>query len=291
MSALILKLDATGDVVRTTPILQVLKGPVTWVTAERNLPLLYGIDQRLRAVSWEDRQLTLDGAYDLVINLEDERAVAQFAGLVRCKRRFGAILRENGNVDYTADSSAWFDLSLISRFGREQADQLKLINRRTYQELLFEGLGYTFNGEYYIVPRPQRTNLVGDVAIASESGPVWPTKNWAYFSELKDALTARGLIVNFLPLRPTILEHLGDVANHSVLVGGDSLPMHLALGLGLKVVAIFNCTSPWEIFDYGLLKKHISPMLAEHFYTRQYKEDGTRAISMQAILASVLEVL
>ena len=40
MSVLIIKLGATGDVVRTTPLLRRLDGSVSWVTAENNLPLL-----------------------------------------------------------------------------------------------------------------------------------------------------------------------------------------------------------------------------------------------------------
>ena len=45
MSVLIIKLGATGDVVRTTPLLRRFDGPVSWVTAENNLPLLEGIDR------------------------------------------------------------------------------------------------------------------------------------------------------------------------------------------------------------------------------------------------------
>ena len=37
---LIVKLNATGDVVRTTTLLRRLPGPVTWITASGNLPLL-----------------------------------------------------------------------------------------------------------------------------------------------------------------------------------------------------------------------------------------------------------
>ena len=49
---------------------------------------------------------------------------------------------------------AWFDMSLISRLGRQRADELKLLNRRTYQELIFEARACTFNGEAYVLPRP-----------------------------------------------------------------------------------------------------------------------------------------
>src|SRR5437764_15441887 len=40
MKVLIIKLGATGDVVRTTPLLRQLDGLVSWITAENNLPLL-----------------------------------------------------------------------------------------------------------------------------------------------------------------------------------------------------------------------------------------------------------
>jgi len=50
MSVLIIKLGATGDVVRTTPLLRRLDGPVSWITAKSNLPLLEGIDREIEKV-------------------------------------------------------------------------------------------------------------------------------------------------------------------------------------------------------------------------------------------------
>ena len=237
------------------------------------------------------RELALDGAYTLVINLEDDIEVAEFASRVKCERRFGAILNSSNEVSYTEDSAGWFDLSLISRFGRRRADQLKLENRRSFQDLLFSGLGLSFQGEKYLVPKPARTTLAGDVAIAAESGPVWPMKQWAYYAELRSSLEAAGLVVNYLPHRTELLQHLGDIANHSVLVSGDSLPMHLALALGKRTWTIFNCTSPWEIHDYGLLTKIVSPALPKYFYSREFDPLATRAISLDTVLSSVLEAL
>ena len=78
MSVLIIKLGATGDVVRTTPLLRRLDGPVSWVTAENNLALLEGIDREVRCVSWENRKRVADTTYDLVINLEDDREMSRF---------------------------------------------------------------------------------------------------------------------------------------------------------------------------------------------------------------------
>jgi hypothetical protein len=38
-------------------------------------------------------------------------------------------------------------MSLISRFGKAEADKLRLENRRAYQDLIFTGLGFEFNGQ------------------------------------------------------------------------------------------------------------------------------------------------
>lgn len=291
MQTLILKLGATGDVVRTTPLLEKFTGPITWVTAAKNLPLLEGLRENLRSLAWEDRHLAVGQSYDMVVNLEDTLEAGLYVRELKYGRLFGALLENNNRLSYTDDSRGWFDLSLISRFGKQSADRLKLENRRTYQDLIFSGLGFRFIGEAYRLPQAAWTNLAGDVAIAPEAGPVWPMKNWAYYQVLKENLEARGLIVNVLPRRNTLLEHLGDVRNHRCLVGGDSLPMHFALGTGTRCVTLFNCTSPWEIHDYGLQQKIISPLLAEFFYQRDRDLRATTAISMDEVLGKVMNQL
>jgi hypothetical protein len=289
MNTLILKLGATGDVVRTTPFLRHLEGDIVWITADKNVALLQGICDRLKCFSWENRHLASKAPYDLVINLEDTVEVGQFAQSLKTRQTFGAYLDSGEVLRYTDDARSWFDLSLISRYGRQKADQLKLQNRQTYQELVFAGLGWKFtNQDTYLLPLGTDTGLAGDVAIAAEAGPVWPMKNWAYYAELQHALEKRGLKVNVLPKRPTLLEHLADVRNHRCLVGGDSLPMHFALGSNRRCVSIFNCTSPWEIHDYGLQTKLISPLLEEFFYRRNFDPRATTAISLEEVLRAVL---
>jgi len=291
MNILIIKLGATGDVVRTTTLLEKFTCGITWVTAAKNLPLLAGLQENLHSLSWEERHLAANKSYDLVINLEDTLEVGLFVQSLKFGRVFGAFLDTDNRLTYTDDSREWFDLSLISRFGKQAADRLKLENRRTYQDLVFAGLGFLFNGEAYRLPEPAWTNLVGDVAIAPEAGPVWPMKNWAYYDLLKEKLGARGLVVNVLPRRETLLEHLGDVRNHRCLVGGDSLPMHFALGVGARCVTLFTCTSPWEIHDYGLQQKIISPLLAEFFYQRGMDRRAITAISMENVCDAVMNQL
>jgi ADP-heptose:LPS heptosyltransferase len=291
MNILIIKLGATGDVVRTTPLLRRLNGHITWLTEPKNSVLLRGLKSDLHCLSWEERHRIPNVEYDLIINLEDTAEVALYLQTLKFRQLFGAYLDSDHRLLYTKDSKAWFDLSLISSYGKEQADKLKFNNRRTYQELIFGGLGLSFEGETYLLPEGIETELSGNVAIASESGAVWPIKKWAYYGELKQTLENQGLTVNVLPKRLSLLEHLSDVQHHRCLVGGDSLPMHLALGTGTRCVTLFTCTSPWEIYDYGIQTKIISPLLEEFFYKRGYDERATAAITVDEVFAAVMNQL
>jgi lipopolysaccharide heptosyltransferase II len=291
MNVLIVKLGATGDVVRTTPLLRRLSGSITWITAAKNGVLLDGLANNLRHFSWEERARALDIPYDLAINLEDTLEVALFLKSIRAAEIFGAYADSSERLRYTENSKCWFDLSLISSHGRQEADRLKFLNRKSYQELIFSGLGLHFAGETYLSPEPTETGLSGDVAIAADAGPIWPMKRWANYGELRRRLTNSGLIVNVLPERSSLLEHLSDVRNHQCLVGGDSLPMHIALGSGTRCVTLFTCTSPWEIYDYGIQKKILSPVLEEFFYKRGYNKRATTAIGVDEVEVAVVTQL
>jgi ADP-heptose:LPS heptosyltransferase len=291
MNVLIIKLGATGDVVRTTPLLNQLSGEITWVTAIKNIPIVEGVRGNVRALPWEDRHQALDRPYELAINLEDAAETGGFLKEVQHDELFGAYIGSDNLLKYTESSKRWFDLSIVSVYGKEKADQLKFENRLSYQELIFNGLGLQFAGEKYVLPRPIQTELLGNVAIAAEAGLVWPMKKWAYYEQLKDRLEDQGLVVNVLPKRSSLLEHLSDVVNHRCLVGGDSLPMHFALGAGIPCVTLFTCTSPWEIHDYGIQKKIVSPLLKEFFYKRGYDKRATTAISVDEVFDAVLTQL
>ena len=63
MNVLIVKLGATGDVVRTTPLLQRLNSSITWITAAKNCVLLDGLADNLRHSEARARRIP----YDLII--------------------------------------------------------------------------------------------------------------------------------------------------------------------------------------------------------------------------------
>ena len=71
-------------------------------------------------------------------------------------------------------------------------------------------------------------------------------------------------------------------------MGGDSLPMHFALGTRTPCVTLFTCTSPWEIYGYGVQEKIVSPLLEEFFYKRGYDERATTGISVDEVFNAVM---
>ena len=291
MGTLILKLGAAGDVVRTTTLLHLLDEDVSWLTADENAALLEGLSRPVEVLPWSRREAWKGRKFDLVINLEDTSSAAAFLAGPEHGQLFGARLDEDGGLVYSDDSAEWFDMSLISRFGKEEADRRKLANRRTYQEMLFAGLGARFRGEPYHLPAGKAAGLMGDVAIAPRAGSVWPIKNWAYFDGLVSELRAEGLTVNVLPQRDTLVDHLADVRGHACLVSGDSLPMHLALGSGVPPVTIFTCTSPWEIHGYGIQHKVVSPLLDRYFYRRDFDARATTCVSVGEVFGQVAGLL
>ncbi|MBN1295048.1 MAG: hypothetical protein JXB48_24645 [Candidatus Latescibacteria bacterium] len=288
MKTLIIKTGATGDVLRTTPLLRVLPGDIYWLTEDKNECLLKGLERIRESYSWSSRNRLHGRNFDTIINLEDSTEAALIIKEIAYEKLSGAYIDKNDTLTYTDDLADWFDLSLISRYGKKKADELKLLNRRTYQEMLFSGLGYRFEGEKYMLANYTETDLHGDVAIAPKAGSVWPNKNWAFFSELKKMLENDGYRVNYLPQRATLYEHFGDIRNHQYCICGDSLPMHVALGFDIKCCSIFTCTSPWEIYEYGLLKKIISPRLDEYFYSRNYDVDATTTVDVESVHKEVL---
>ncbi len=277
---LIIKCGAAGDVVRTTSLLHLFRGwEIHWLTAPENKALLE--NDFIHRIFDTPQDLPAGVDYELIINLEDDQKfVAVTLGRVTYRNLFGSYIGADGRITYTEDAAEWFDMGLISKHGLKGADSLKLKNRKSYQEMLFSGLGHTFSGEQYVMPNSiPRTSLSGDVAVAPEAGSRWPIKNWAFFGDLVEHL-ARDYTVNVLPIRPSLPEHLADVGQHRLVVSPDSLPMHIAMGMGNRCISIFTCTSPWEIYDYGLLTKVISPKLSEYFYRRDFVDDAVRCISL-----------
>jgi heptosyltransferase-2 len=277
---LIIKLGALGDVIRTTPLLRVLDGDITWVTSTMAAPLLEQNPFITKLVAMDDHGFHLDRNYDLVINLEDDMPAAKLASAAATGNIVGPYLN-GGGVTYNTSFSEWFDMSLSSRYGREKADELKMQNRKTYQEMIFSSLGMTFSGEDPVLNLPLRmTPAPGLIGIEERAGGVWPNKRWSRYRELAGRLEALGYRTKFFKQRESVIDYADDINECEFVICGDTLAMHIALALGKRVVALFTCTSPQEIYGYGRLGKVVSPLLERFFYKREYSPEPADAIAI-----------
>jgi len=148
MRALIIKLGAIGDVIRTTSILSGLKEKykgcsIEWVTKKESFDVLKNnkLIDKVHLIS--DFKKLQNKKYDLVICLDDENEACELASSVSFKKIIGAYL-DNGKKIYTQDSSQWFDMGLISRFGKPKADELKAKNKKTYREIMYSILDLNY---------------------------------------------------------------------------------------------------------------------------------------------------
>lgn len=278
--------------VRTTPLLRALKGRVTWVTAPESAPLLPR-GRRLEVLTPAQAARLEGRRYDLVLCLDDDREAARIAALPRARRRVGTLLRPGGTLGYTAGARSWFDMSLISRLGRKRADALKLLNRLSWQEHLFRLAGLRYHGEEYWIVRPKPRPRTGRLLVGLETraGERWPVKRWTRYGGLESALRRRGVRTTRFSWKKDLPAHAAAVDRCDLVVCGDTLTMHLALALGKKVVALFLCTPPAEIEDYGRLVKVVSPVFPRHLYSRRPDRHAAGAIPIAPVLDSVLTAL
>ncbi|MDF2189207.1 hypothetical protein [Paraflavitalea sp. CAU 1676] len=283
---LLIKTGAAGDVVRTTSLLNVLEGRVTWVIDQRYRSLLpEGHPALARILSLEEAVATLPGeSFDLTLSLEEDLACARLAGDVTTQRLIG-VYASGSSMLYTAEVAGWFDMSLVSKLGREKANALKATNTHTFQYWLFQMVGLSFQAEPYCIY--QSTTIQreeGLIGIETRSGNRWPNKYWTGYGELAARLQAQGYRCLVLSQKEHLRDYLDDVARCDYFVSGDTLAMHVALAYRIPSLAIFNCTSPAEIYDYGLLEKVESPLLQQYFYGKENTPEVVSSISVQEVL-------
>ncbi len=271
-STLLIKLGAMGDVLRTTTILRALDGPVTWVTRAASLPLLDNIEQIDEIVVFEDAARLRGRHFDRVACLDDEVEACRILEGIRSNEHIGAYL-EDGRVRYGESAAPWYDMGLVSRFGKERADELTRLNTRCYQDYLFEMFGKRFRGEEYVFGYAPRDDAPPRVGIEMRADARWQLKRWGRYPQLVERLRRDGHDVFVFEQRNDLRDFIADVNACSVVVTGDTLTMHLALALRKRVIALFGPTSAPEIYDYGRLDKIVSPIECICCYLRTCDKD------------------
>ena len=134
---LIIKLDALGDVLRTTSILPSLHDKydnlsIIWVTRKNALELLGNniYIQRIYAVEYNYLEYILNETFDEGICLDADPLSASILALAKCKVKRGFVANKEGQViPYNENSQQWFLMGIN--------DRLKKENRITYQQHMY----------------------------------------------------------------------------------------------------------------------------------------------------------
>ncbi len=135
---LVVKLDAMGDVLRTTAILPALlqrfpAAQITWVTRERSRALLEGNPQVHRVLTVEGNYLESLTAekFDLGIGLDADALSAQILTLAKCGEKLGfTVGRFGAGEPASPEARTWWMMGVN--------DRLKKANRQSYQAIMYE---------------------------------------------------------------------------------------------------------------------------------------------------------
>ena len=297
---LIIKLDAMGDVLRTTALLPALAeahphASITWITRREARPLLELNPYISEILDYgEDALLQLRvRTFDRVINLDAGNTSAALASAANATKKDGFLLDPRGWVQPTnAAARTWLEMGLF--------DDLKRQGIRTYQDMMADIVGLSGSPHRYVLQltdverergRVHLQRLGVDfarpiVGLNTGAGCRWELKQWREegYLELIERVAKkhsaqfvllggpderkrheRLMSRSSVPLIDAGCEN--PVRHFASLVGacdlvitGDTLAMHLSLALGRRTIVLFGPTSAAEIEMYGLGEKIVPQM-------------------------------
>lgn len=299
---LILKVGALGDVVRTTYILPGIiekykEVEIYWITSKTAYELLkyneyidYLIDLNNKKKISELNNIE----FDIVISLEDEEKIFSSIEKLKFKKIIG-VFREKNNISYTDDLKYWFNMGLISKYGKEKADALKKENSLSHSEIMARGLGILIKAPYFFNNKELENQMKNKlkkmknkyilIGLNLNAGKRWPSKalkieeakklvellkrnsnNYILLLGGYDDLEYNNKLLNQLEnkenvelLQPGSLNNFAAlIGNLDVLICSDTLALHLGISQKIKTISYYAPTSAVEIETFNLGRKVIS---------------------------------
>ena len=319
---LIIKLGAMGDVLRTTTILQALKEKygsdtsITWLVKQESKELLENnqyID-RILVYNFENSLKLQQEKFDVLISLDIDPPSSLIANTINAEEKFGYFY-DNG-FPSAFNSSAEYYLE------RAFSDFINKNNRKTYPEMMFEAAELPYKKQDYLFNLSkedieyskkfvEKNNLKQNKIIGINIGSAnrWSSKSWSQEKiielinkllennhqvlilggkqeeELQKELLDKfkGKIISNNP-ENNVREFASVINLCNTIITGDTLALHIAAALKKRTIALFFCTPPWEIEDYGVVKKIISPLLDKFLFNDQYSEELVNSIPVSDVL-------
>lgn len=199
-SLAVIKLDAMGDVLRTTSLLPVISAAwpgirITWITRQESIPLLENNPYITEVIPYgADAIVNLSSrAFDRVVNLDAGKISAGLAAIVNAKEKMGYVLHKDGYVTGTNDAAdEWLRMGIF--------DDLKKANLCSYQEIMCSIIGLPTERLKYVLELTETEKEDGrshlqklgldlnksTIGIHTGGGGRWLLKQWSegYFTSL-----------------------------------------------------------------------------------------------------------
>lgn len=282
-----------GDVFRTTVILHLYKNDnVTWLTEAKAIPLIKGIKYIKRILPFNLLSvLQLQSEYfDVIINLEKVPGVCALVDNMKAGKKYGFRLNPvTGKIGAYHGADKVLMLSKDNNIKKKYADQ-------TYQEFLYELVGYKWNGEEYILGYKPKTREIYDIGLNHHIGAKWPTKHWGSenWDKLEDKLRKKYKVSRQKGLA-NIEEYIDWLNSCRLIVTHDSLGLHLALALKKKVIALYGPTYSNEVYMYNRGIKLLPPVNRKCIPCMKsickYKKECIKYITVDDVCKSVDKLL
>jgi heptosyltransferase-2 len=308
---LVIKLNAAGDVIRTTPLLRKIKeemphSHITWVS---NFPELlpsqvdYKIRSDNKSLLWLSKM-----QFDIVYNLDKDPTAIALMELIEAKKKYGFGMDRYGHC-YPLNESAEHKL-LTGLF-----DDISRNNKKSYVEEIFEICGFNFSGEKYLLEKTVERNwnlsqpspVVGlnTGCGAKWTSRLWPSENWI---TLAQCLAKKGIGIiwlggrneheknkqfyqrgfGFYPGYFSLEEFVDLIDQCDVIVTQVTMTLHIAIALQKRVVLMNNIFNKYEFELYGLGEIIEPSEKCECYYSQVCPHDSMKKISPFVVLDAVL---
>ncbi|MFH1307840.1 MAG: glycosyltransferase family 9 protein [archaeon] len=198
---LIIKLGALGDVLRTTPILEAIKKKygdettIYWLTLENSKELLKNNPYINKILIYNPENILRiqQEEFDILYSLEITTPATILSNIVNAKEKHGYYFNNGATSCYNKGAEEYLETAFLTH--------IKLSNRKSYQELIFQACDLSFNKEQIIFELSekekkfaeefkQKNNLLDSdklIGINFSAGERWPTKEWST-SKLKELI-------------------------------------------------------------------------------------------------------
>lgn len=264
---------------------------ITWITQNQSLPLLENnpyID-RLWVYSVEAANRLYLEEFDLVLSLDNSGDCASIASLSWGKTKRGFGLHRNGFiVPLNPDAETWLEMAAFDDMKKANTRTYQdiifeicgyIFDPHIHKITLFlTEEEKAFTRSFSRLHRIEEANTVVGVNIGA--GSRWPMKRWTLDGfihlieklsielnarvillcgpeeleqniKMKGALRTKGIGVIDGGCDNTLRQFISLIDLCDLVVTGDTMAMHIAIGLEKKVVALFGPTSAAEIELYG----------------------------------------